>query len=90
MFVKCRYEANENGSQGIERGFYSEQIEGKNTLSIYAHISRFERYRTITTTSFINSLDHLLWLLVSRIDCNCCFGRIFDLMTYMRHVCNIG
>jgi hypothetical protein len=32
MFVKCRYEANENGSQGTERGFFSEKIEAQKPL----------------------------------------------------------
>jgi hypothetical protein len=39
MFVKCRYEANENGSQGTKRGFGSKKIDAQNTLLVYAHLS---------------------------------------------------
>jgi hypothetical protein len=73
MFVKCRSGANENGSQGTERGFFSEQTDAKKTLSVYTHLSRFERYRTITAAPVFNSLAHFLWQKVPEIDCNCCY-----------------
>jgi hypothetical protein len=73
MFVKCRYGANENGSQGTERGFFSEKIEAQKTLSFYTHMFRFKRYRSITATLFFSSLAHFLWQKVSRIGCNCCY-----------------
>jgi hypothetical protein len=43
MFVKCRFGKNENGYQGTERGFFSKTIEAQKPLSVYAHLSQFER-----------------------------------------------
>jgi hypothetical protein len=60
MFVKCRSGENGNGSQGTERGFFSEQKYAQNPLSIYTHLSRFERYRTITAATVFSSLVYFL------------------------------
>jgi hypothetical protein len=73
MFVKCRFGANENGSQGTERGFFSEKTDSQKNLLVYTHLSQFERYRTITAAPLFSSLAHFLWQKVSRIDCNCCY-----------------
>ena len=73
MFVKCRFGANENGSQGIERGFLSEKIDAQKNISFYTHISGFERYKTITAAPIFNSLAHFLWQKVSEFDGNCCY-----------------
>jgi hypothetical protein len=73
MFVKCRSGANGNGSQGTERGFFSEQTDAQNPLSVYTQLSRFERYRTITAAPVFSSLAHFLWQKVSEIDGNCCY-----------------
>ena len=73
MFVKCRSGENENGYQGNERGFFSEQTDAQNHLSIYIHLSWFKRYKTITTTPVFNSLAHFLWQKVPEIDGNSCY-----------------
>jgi hypothetical protein len=39
MFVKCRSGENENGSQGNERGFFSEKIDAQKPLSFYTQLS---------------------------------------------------
>jgi hypothetical protein len=58
MFVNYRSGANENVSQGTERGFLSEQTHAQKALSVYTHMSRFERYKTITVDPGLSSLDH--------------------------------
>jgi hypothetical protein len=73
MFVKCRSGANENGSQGTERGFCSKPIDSQHNISFYTHLSLFERYRTITAALVFSSLAHFLWQKVSEIDGNCCY-----------------
>jgi hypothetical protein len=73
MFVKCRSGENGNGSQGNERGFCLEQTYAQNPLSFYTHLSRFERYRTITAAPVFSNLAHFLWQKVSEIDGNCCY-----------------
>jgi hypothetical protein len=81
MFVKCRSRANENVSQGTKKGFFSEQIDAQNPLSVYTHFSRFERYKTITAALVFSSLAHFLWQKVYEIDGNCCYLlRKFDLL----------
>jgi hypothetical protein len=73
MFLKGRSGENGNGSQETERGFWSEKIDEQKPLSFYTHLSRFERYRTITAAPVFSSLAHFLWQKVSEFDGNCCY-----------------